>query len=230
MRIHRKRFLVAVCATASVVLAAVSWAASQKQAKVKASAYAEMETRILKVLEEMYQDPPAADQGAWNITPEDGRLLRVLTEAISAKHVVEIGTSHGYSAIWLCLALQSTGGKLITHEIDPDRVSLARKNFKRAGVEHIVTLVEGDAHKTVTKLKGPIDILFLDADKAGNIDYLNKLLPLVRPGGLILAHNTTDLESLMQDYLEAVTTDPDLETIFLHKRDLGIGVTLKKRR
>jgi len=227
MRIHRKGFLVAFCATASVVLAAVSWAASEKQAKVKASAYAQMEARILKVLEEMYQDER---QGAWNITPEDGRLLRVLTEAIGAKHVVEIGTSHGYSAIWLCLALQSTGGKLITHEIDPDRVLLARKNFKQAGVDHIVTLIEGDAHKTVAKLKGPIDILFLDADKAGNIDYLNKLLPLVRPGGLILAHNTTDLESLMQDYLEAVTASPDLETIFLHKDDLGIGVTLKKRR
>lgn len=227
MRIYRTGFLVAVCAAASVILAAVSWAVSEKQAKVKASVYAEMEARILKVLQEMYRDDR---QGGWNITPEDGRLLRVLTEAIGAKHVVEIGTSHGYSAIWLCLALQSTGGKLITHEIDPDRVSLARKNFKRAGVDHIVTLVEGDAHKTVNKLKGPIDILFLDADKAGNIDYLNKLLPLVRPGGLILAHNTTDLESLMQDYLEAVTTNPDLETIFLHKRESGIGVTLKKRR
>ena len=227
MRIHRRCFLVAVCAAAPVVLAAVSWATSEEHTKVKASACTEMETRILKVLQEMYHDER---QGVLNVTPEDGRLLRVLTEAMGAKSVVEIGTSHGYSAIWLCLALQSTGGKLITHEIDPVRVSLARKNFKRAGVDHIVTLIEGDAHKTVTKLKGPIDILFLDADKAGNIDYLNKLLPLVRPGGLILAHNTTDLESLMQDYLDAVTTDPDLETIFLHKRDFGIGVTVKKRR
>ena len=209
-----------------MVLAAVNWAASERQAKVKECAYAEMEAKILNVLEEMYLDERA---GAWNVTPDDGRLLRILTEAIGAKHVVEIGTSHGYSAIWFCLALQSTGGKLTTHEIDPDRVSLARKNFKRAGVEHIVTLVEGNAHKMVTKLKGPIDILFLDADKPGNIDYLNKLLPLVRPGGLILAHSTTDLESLMQDYLEAVTTDPNLETIFLHKHDRGIGVTLKKR-
>jgi caffeoyl-CoA O-methyltransferase len=227
MRVRRKSRLVAACAAALVVLAAVSWAALQKQAKVKACAQAEMEAKISNVLEEMYRDERP---GAWNVTPEDGRLLRVLTEAIGAKQVVEIGTSHGYSAIWFCLALQTTGGRLITHEIDPDRVSLARENFKRAGVEHIVTLVEGDAHKTVTMLKGPIDILFLDADKAGNIDYLNKLLPLVRPGGLILAHNTTDLESLMQDYLEAVTTNPGLVTIFLHRGDFGIGVTLKKRQ
>ncbi len=57
-----------------------------------------------------------------------------------------------------------------------------------------------------------------------------KLLPLVRPGGLILAHNTTDLASEMQDYLKAITTDPNLETIFLHKEAGGISVTLKKRR
>jgi predicted O-methyltransferase YrrM len=90
-------------------------------------------------------------------------------------------------------------------------------------------LVEGDAHKEVTKLKGPIDILFLDADKEGYMDYLDKLLPLVRPGGLILAHNTTNAGDDMQDYLKAVTTNPDLETIFLHEQEQGMGVTLKKR-
>jgi len=219
-----RRCLLIACAMAAL---AVCWAALGKQAKGKASNNTEMEARILRVLEDMYR---RQQQGMWNITPEDGKLLRVLTEAVGAKNVVEIGTSNGYSAIWLCLALRSTGGKLTTHEIDARRTSLARANFRRAGVNDIVTLIEGDAHKTVTKLKEPIDILFLDADQSGNLDYLNKLLPLVRPGGLILAHNTTDLESLMRDYLEAVTTNPDLETVFLHKHDRGIGVTLKKRQ
>jgi len=155
--------------------------------------------------------------------------LRLLTEAVGAKRVVEIGTSNGYSGIWICLALRKTGGKLITHEIDADRAALARKNFKQAGVDKIVTVVEGDAHKEVTKLTGPIDILFLDADKEGYIDYLEKLLPLVRPGGLILAHNTSNVRAPMEDYLEAVTTNPNLETIFLHEREQGMGVTLKKR-
>jgi hypothetical protein len=113
---------------------------------------------------------------------------------------------------------------------DPNRVLLARENFKQAGVDRLVTIIEGDAHKNVTQLKGPIDILFIDADKSGYLDYLNKLLPLVRPGGLILAHNTTDVAERMQDYLDAVTTDPKLETIFLHEQASGIGVTLKKRR
>ena len=187
----------------------------------------EQEKRILDVLEDMCGDQYS---GMISVPPEDGRVLRLLTETTGAKHVVEIGTSNGYAAIWLCLALRTTGGKLTTHEIDPHRASLARENFRRAGVEKLVTLVEGDAHETVTKLKGPIDIVFIDADKDGYLDYLNKLLPLVRPGGLILAHNTTDVAPQMQDYLKAVTTNPDLETIFLHKQDSGIGVTLKKRR
>jgi len=167
-----------------------------------------------------------------NVPIEDGRLLRLLTETVGAKHVVEIGTSNGYSGIWFCLALRKTGGKLTTHEIDARRASLARENFKRAGVDKLVTLIEGDAHEEVTKLKDQIDVIFIDADKEGYVDYLNKLLPLVRPGGLILAHNINMMRgggrSGIQNYVKAVTTNPDLETIF-YGQGGGISVTLKKR-
>jgi caffeoyl-CoA O-methyltransferase len=186
----------------------------------------EQEKRILNVLEDMLHDQYSA---MLSVPPEDGKVLRLLTEATGARHVVEIGTSNGYASIWFCLALRTTGGKLTTFEIDAQRAALARENFKRAGVDKLVTLIEGNAHEKVKLLKGPIDIVFIDADKDGYLDYLNKLLPLVRPGGLILAHDTTDASSLMQDYLEAVTTNPELETVFLHKQTTGIGVTLKKR-
>ncbi len=82
-------------------------------------------------------------------------------------------------------------------------------------MENIVTVVEGDAHETVIRLKGLIDILFIDADKAGYLDYLNKLQPLVRPGGLILADNVSR-PSPSPDFIKAITTDPDLETVFLN--------------
>jgi caffeoyl-CoA O-methyltransferase len=183
----------------------------------------EEEKMILNILEDMNANQSA---GMMNVPPTDGRLLRLLTEAVGAKHVVEIGTSNGYSGIWFCLALRTTGGKLTTHEIDARRASLARENFKRAGVDKLVTLVEGDAHETVKNLKEPIDILFIDADKEGYIDYLNKLLPLVRPGGLILAHN---VPGSAPDYVKAVTTNPDLETVF-YEQGAGVGVTLKKRQ
>lgn len=181
------------------------------------------EKKILAVLDDMLENQR---RGMMNVSLSDGRLLRLLTETVGAKHVVEIGTSNGYSGIWFCLALRTTGGKLTTHEIDEGRASLARENFKRAGVDKMVTLVMGNAHETVTKIKDPIDIVFIDADKSGYIDYLKKLLPLVRPGGLILAHN---VNMRIQDYTEAITTNPDLETVFLHMQAAGVSVTLKKR-
>ena len=185
----------------------------------------DVEKKILNVLEDMYQNQ---SRGMMNVPPEDGRVLRLLTETAGAKHVVEIGTSNGYSGIWFSMALQKTGGKLTTYEINQDRAAQARENFKRAGVDKIVTLIEGDAHETITRIKEPIDILFLDADKEGYGDYLEKLMPLVKPGGLILAHNTS-MRGPMGDYIKAITTNADLETIFLHEQGAGLGVTLKKR-
>lgn len=180
----------------------------------------EQEKKILSVLEDMDRNQ---SRGMMNVPQEDGRILRLLTEAVGAKHVVEIGTSNGYSGIWFCLALRTTGGKLTTHDIDEGRASLARENFKRAGVDDMVTLVMGDAHQTVTRIKEPIDVLFIDADKEGYPDYLKKLLPLVRPGGLILSHN---INSTGQDYIDAITKNPDLETI----QAQGVTVTLRKRQ
>lgn len=180
----------------------------------------EQEKMILDVLEDMNPDRA---RGMMNVPEEDGRILRLLTESTNAKHVVEIGTSNGYSGLWFCLALRTTGGKLTTHEIDSGRAQLARENFKRAGVDNMITLVEGNAHDTVTRIKEPIDILFIDADKPGYPDYLNKLLPLVRPGGLILSHN---IDSTGSDYVRAITTDSDLETV----QAQGVTVTLKKRQ
>ena len=176
------------------------------------------EKKVLGILAEILET-----QRYRNVPPQDGRFLRITTQSMNAKSVVEIGTSTGYSGIWFGLALQKTSGKLTTFEIDAQRAATARANFKRAGMADIITLVEGDAHDEVKKLKDPIDILFLDADKEGYIDYLNKLLPLVRPGGLVIAHNITPG---MADpkYMEAITTNPDLETIVRS----GVSVTLKK--
>lgn len=183
------------------------------------------EKKIIDILEDMYKNQ---SKGNMNVPTSDGRLLRLLTETTGAKHVVEVGTSNGYSGIWFCLALRKTDGKLTTYEIDAKRAKLARENFKRAGVEELVTLVEGDAHKGITNLKGPVDILFLDADKVGYPDYIEKILPLLRPGGLIIAHNTTSHGKHMDKYFDAVLEKPEFETFFLHVDSAGVGVTMKK--
>jgi caffeoyl-CoA O-methyltransferase len=216
----------AISAIAAVVVLAVAGCLIAQKTENQPGLERTQEPQILNVLKDMLHDQYSA---MLSVPPEDGKVLRLLTEATGARHVVEIGTSNGYASIWFCLALRATGGRLTTFEIDAQRAALARENFKRAGVDKLVTLIEGNAHEKVKMLKGPIDIVFLDADKDGYLDYLNKLLPLVRPGGLVMAHDTTDAGSLMQDYLNAVTTNPELETVFLHKQTTGIGVTLKKR-
>jgi caffeoyl-CoA O-methyltransferase len=178
------------------------------------------EKRILATID------AAARAGALyaNVPAADGRVLRLLAEAANAKHVVEIGTSTGLSGLWFSMALEKTGGKLTTFEFDPGRAATAKKHFKEAGVDRLATVVEGDAHQTVTRLKEPIDVVFIDADKEGYVDYLNKLLPLVRSGGLILAHNV----DMVPDYIKTVTGNPDLETVF-YMQGGGLAVTLKKR-
>jgi caffeoyl-CoA O-methyltransferase len=175
------------------------------------------EKRILGVLDQMVTNRELY----LAIDADNGRMLRLLAETAGAKNVVEIGTSTGYSALWTCLALQNTGGRLKTFEIDPGRAEQARKHFAQAGVDGLVEVVVGDAHENVKRLKDPIDLVFLDADKEGYASYLQALLPLVRPGGLITADNV----AMAPDYVKAVTTDAQLDTVFFGR----FAVTLKKR-
>ncbi len=105
---------------------------------------------------------------------------------------------------------------------------MARDNFRKAGVDGLVAQVLGDAHKEVARLKDPIDLLFIDADKQGYLDYFTKLLPLVRPGGLIVAHNMASPPP-GPAFVKAITTNPELETLFVNMESMGLGITLKKR-
>ncbi|MBN2476719.1 MAG: class I SAM-dependent methyltransferase [Pirellulales bacterium] len=184
------------------------------------------EEKIIAVMEGMYANQ---SRGMGNILPEDGRLMRMLTETLGAKQVVEVGTANGYSAMWFALALRSTGGTLTSHEINPTRIALAKDNFKRAEVEDLVTLVEGDAHQTIKKLAGPIDLLLLDAEKEGFTDYLDRLLPLVRTGGLIIAHDSSGQAHMMHDYFQAITSNPSLETAFVDASRWGMCISRKMR-
>lgn len=182
------------------------------------------EAEILATLKEMQQATRYL-----NVSNTDGRLLRILAESANAKTIVEIGTSTGESGMWFTLALRTTGGHLFTHELDEGRAKIAQENFQKAGVQDLVTIIQGDAHETVKQHKDPIDILFLDADKEGYIDYLEKLLPLVRPGGLVIAHNMNARQA-DPNYVKAITTNPELETLILLREGSGVGVTLKKRK
>lgn len=217
------RASLALGATAAALPAAPALAQRGRTLERAPLAHSADEKRVLAVLDGVYRN-----HRYLSVPEEDGRLLRLLAESTGARHAVEIGTSTGYSGLWLLLALMKTGGRLTTYEIDRDRHELARKNYERAGLASLATLVLGDAHVEVTKLKEPIDLVFLDADKEGYPDYLQKLAPLVRPGGLVVAHN---MASPAPDprYVEAVTTNPAYDTVFVNMHSAGVGITLKKR-
>jgi predicted O-methyltransferase YrrM len=177
----------------------------------------EAERRILSVLDQAREN----GQVYLQVPVSSGRMLRVLAEAVHATSVVEIGTSTGYSGLWLCLALVNTGGKLTTLEIDRGRAAAARSHFQQAGVADRVRIIEGDAHVNIKRVDGPVDVVFLDADKQGYVDYLKQVLPMVRPGGLIIADNF----EMATDYEKLITTSPHLETVFSG----GMSITLKKQ-
>jgi predicted O-methyltransferase YrrM len=152
----------------------------------------------------------------WSVPREDGKFLHLLVKAIRARNVLELGTSHGFSAIWMGLGLEETGGRLTTIEIDRERHDLARRHVSEAGLSQRVTCIKGDAHVEVAKLEGPFDFVFMDADKEGQMDYFNKLYPKkLLPSGILLVHNAIRQANSMKDYLEMIRTHPDFDTITL---------------
>lgn len=117
-----------------------------------------------------------------------GTLLFVLARAAGARRALEIGTGNGYSAVWLARALPA-GGALFTIEIDPGRAGIARRNLAGAGLEDRVTVMNGDAARLVHKLAGPFDLVFNDGDKLQYGPLLDRLVALLRPGGLLVTDN-----------------------------------------
>ena len=127
--------------------------------------------------------------GGIGVSPAQGKLLHLLARSIRARRVLELGTLHGYSAIWLARALPDDG-ELVTLELDPSTAATARANVDRAGIGERVDIRVGPAIESLEHVAGPFDIAFLDADKAGMPDYFAAVLPLVRPGGIIIGDNT----------------------------------------
>jgi predicted O-methyltransferase YrrM len=178
------------------------------------------------------------------IDAEVGALLRVLATAIGATRILEIGTAIGYSGIWLANGLQP-GGSLITLEINEDRAREARDNFARAGVADRTTIIVGDATLKLAKLSGPFDLIFLDTDKQLYVALLDRLVSLLRPGGLLVADNVLWDGEVVPGYVEQptrrpedthavsefnqrVAAHPDLLTTIVPLR-VGVSISVRKR-
>jgi caffeoyl-CoA O-methyltransferase len=150
----------------------------------------------------------------WSVPRKDGEFLHFLVKATRARNVLELGTSHGFSAIWMGLALEETGGRLTTIEIDKERYDLARRHVSEAGLSQRVALIRGDAHREIVKIEGPFDFVFMDADKEGQMDYFRKLYPKkLAPGAMRAVHNAIRQAGSMKDYLDMIRKHPDFDTI-----------------
>jgi caffeoyl-CoA O-methyltransferase len=217
MKIKRRTFL----GTAPLLTAAFSLPleASEESKKVA--------PEVEKVLQEL----EATQAHFYNVPRKDGEFLNLLTKLTRAKRILEIGTANGYSAIWFALALQETDGKLTTIEIKPDLVKMAKSNLKRVGLDSRVTFLEGDAHDIVTRVDGPFDLIFIDAELGGKMDYFRKLYPQkLPPGGLLVCHNVIRYRSAMEDYLQFIQAHEDFDTVILSlTMDDGFSVSLRKR-
>ena len=133
-------------------------------------------------------DSAAAGLPAIQVSAPQGKLLTLLARLAGARRILEVGTLGGYSTIWLARGL-APGGHLDTLEIDPRHAEVARGNLRRAGLADAVTVHLGPAIDTLPTLTGPYDLVFIDADKRGNPDYVRAALGLARPGSVIVVDN-----------------------------------------
>ncbi|MEW5849285.1 MAG: class I SAM-dependent methyltransferase [Myxococcota bacterium] len=125
------------------------------------------------------------------VSREGGRFLYSATRAAGARTVVEFGTSFGISTIYLAAAVRDNGGGTVfTCEVEPSKCQAARENFKAAGVDDVVTLLEGDALTTLEQVPAPVDFVFLDGWKHLYVPVLELLKARLRAGAVVLADNT----------------------------------------
>lgn len=139
-----------------------------------------------------------------NLEPETAQLLSILARNSGARRVLEIGTSNGYSTIWLAAAVAETGGHVISIERSAEKQAMARENLERAGLSGHVGLILGDATAVVRELAGPLDFVFFDADRLSAPEQVKLLAAKLAPQVLITADNVLSHPQEIAGYLKSV--------------------------
>jgi caffeoyl-CoA O-methyltransferase len=171
------------------------------------------------------------------IGPECGRALAVLSRAIGARRVFEMGSGFGYSTLWFALAV-GDGGEVVHTDSDEANSARAREFLSRAGVEGRCRFLIGDAHELLQAERGPFDCILIDLEKPGYPAALEEAVPRLRPGGLLFAHNVLwsgrvadpsdsgEATEGIREFNRAARSRPDLAT-FLNPVDDGLSISLK---
>ena len=163
-----------------------------------------------------------------NLEPETAALLHILVRATHRQSILEIGTSNGYSTIWLAHAMRArSNGRLVSIERNPAKLEMARENLQRAGLLNSVTLVEGEASDVVRTIEGPFDCVFFDADRISAPKQLEILMPKLVPDVLLIADNVLSHPEEVADYLSAVSGLADFSSVTV---PVGKGLNISYRQ
>ena len=162
---------------------------------------------------------------ARNLKPDTGRFLNLLIRATRPRRVLEVGTSNGYSTLWLAEAAQAVKGRVTTMELRPERHAEALANFARVGLADVVDAHLGDAHAIIPTLSDGFDMAFIDAEKDDYVPLASAVLPKVGPRGLLVADNITS-HAETAAYVSFVNAQPTLVTAII---PIGEGVSVSAR-
>ncbi len=169
-------------------------------------------------------------QDFWNVDRQSANFLNLMVKIAGAKSALEIGTSNGYSAIWIAKALKETGGKLTTLEFWEKRSDLAIENFKKTGVNDIITVITGDAVQILADMKEEnkhkFDFIFVDANKAEYIEYYKSFDSMLNVGGIIIADNILSHYKKTKDYVETLMNNENYQSQLLN---FEAGMLLSKK-
>jgi predicted O-methyltransferase YrrM len=163
-----------------------------------------------------------------NVEPETAALLGVLVRAKQARNALEIGTSNGYSTIWLADAVEDTGGALVTFEIEPERTAIASENLARAGLETVVELRTEDAGQALKALPDAgFELVFLDSERDAYVGYWPDLVRTLAPAGMLAVDNVISHAEELVEFRAVVAADDRVDDALV---PIGAGVLLVVRR
>ena len=190
-----------------------------------------MGLEFLAKIDVLYQHFQAHDQAYSdrlsryrNIEPESAELLNVLIRTQQSKRILEIGTSTGYSTLWLAHAAESTSAKITTLEIDAERSELAHQNAVDFSLDRFVEFLVSDAQDYLRQTTEKFDFILLDAERDAYCDYWNYLPQILKEkGGLLVVDNVVSHESEVNDFLNLVRDNPKFSTTIL---PIGAGLFL----
>lgn len=148
------------------------------------------------------------------IPPETGKFLALLASNVPEGDWIEIGTSAGYSTLWLALACRATGGKITTFEVLEEKVKLASETFRLAGVGDVVELIEGDARHYLSRYSN-VAFCFLDAEKEVYLDCYEAVVPNLVRGGLLIADNAINHEPALRPMLDRALQDERVDALIV---------------